>query len=218
VAWSRVFSFSDPLACRAVIWSANCELFPTAKVSFGAELTQIGMNILWMHRIRVSLPQVNTVTVKPGRRAIGFLIEPNSSPLQHCGLEVMPGDIIVNGFDVTHQRSDANFHYGTMSLPLDDLDAAAEAIVGRCVECTSRIARCCAPTPRNQPSLALSLIMVFGSSAAFRSPIAHCLGSRHRRRCSALPSNWNFIRVRKRAHRGHSGATRPCVTFGAKRT
>jgi len=131
VAWSRVFSFSDPSECQAVIWSADCELFPTAKGSFHAELTQIGMNSLWMHRIRVSLPQVNTVAVKPGRRAIGFLIEPNSSPLLHCGLEVFPGDIIVNGFDVTHQRSDTNFHYGTMSLPLDDLDAAAEAIVGR---------------------------------------------------------------------------------------
>jgi AraC-like DNA-binding protein len=129
--WSRVFRFSDPLACRAVIWSADCELFPTAKGSFRAELTQIGMNSLWMHRIRVSLPQVNTVTVKPGRRAIGFLIEPNSSPLLHCGLEVLPGDIIVNGFDVTHQRSAANFHYGTMSLPIDDLDAAADAIIGR---------------------------------------------------------------------------------------
>jgi hypothetical protein len=89
------------------------------------------MNSLWMHRIRVSLPQVNTVTVKPGRRAIGFLIEPNSSPLLHCSLEVLPGDIVVNGFDVTHQRSDANFHYGTMSLPIDDLDAAADAIIGR---------------------------------------------------------------------------------------
>ncbi|WLB24107.1 AraC family transcriptional regulator [Bradyrhizobium japonicum] len=77
------------------------------------------------------MPQVNTVAVKPGRRAIGFLIEPNSSPLLHCGLEVLPGNIIVNGFDVTHQRSDANFHYGTMSLPLDDLDAAAEEIIGR---------------------------------------------------------------------------------------
>jgi AraC-like DNA-binding protein len=119
------------LACQAVIWSADCELFPTAIGRFRAELTQIGMNTLWMHRIRVSLPQVNTVAVKPGRRAIGFLIEPNSSPLQHCGLEVLPGDIIVNGFDVTHQRSDANFHYGTMSLPIDDLDAAADAIIGR---------------------------------------------------------------------------------------
>ena len=131
MSWCRVFSFSDPLECQSVIWSADCELFPTAKGVFRAELTQIGMNSLWMHRIRVSLPQVNTVAVKPGRRAIGFLIEPNSSPLLHCGLEVLPGDIIVNGFDVTHQRSDANFHYGTISLPLDDLDAAAESIIGR---------------------------------------------------------------------------------------
>jgi AraC-like DNA-binding protein len=131
VSWCRVFSFSDPLECQAVIWSADCELLPTAKGSFRAGLTQVGMNRLWMHRIRVSLPQVNTVAVKPGRRAIGFLIEPNSSPLLHCGLEVLPGDIIVNGFDVTHQRSDAYFHYGTMSLPIDDLDAAAEAIIGR---------------------------------------------------------------------------------------
>jgi AraC-like DNA-binding protein len=46
-------------------------------------------------------------------------------------LEVSPGDIIVNRFDVIHQRSDANFHYGTMSLPIDDLDVAAEAIIGR---------------------------------------------------------------------------------------
>ena len=128
---SRVFSFTDPLACQAVIWSADCELFPTAKGNFRAEITQIGMNRLWMHRIRVSLPEVNTVAVKPGRRSIGFLTEPHSSPLLHCGLEVLSGDIVVNGFDVIHQRSNANFHYGTMSLPIDDLDAAAEAIIGR---------------------------------------------------------------------------------------
>jgi AraC-like DNA-binding protein len=131
VPLSRVLNFTDPLACQAVIWPADCELFPTAKGRFRAEITQIGMDRLWMHRIRVSLPEVNTVAIKPGRRSIGFLTEPNSSPLLHCGLEALPGDIIVNGFDVIHQRSDANFHYGTMSLPIDDLDAAAEAIIGR---------------------------------------------------------------------------------------
>jgi AraC-like DNA-binding protein len=46
-------------------------------------------------------------------------------------MEVLPGDIVVNKFDVIHQRSDTNFHYGTMSLPIDDLDAAAETIIGR---------------------------------------------------------------------------------------
>jgi AraC-like DNA-binding protein len=119
------------LACQTVFWSADVELFPTAKGSFRAELAQIGMNRLWMHRIRISLPEVNTVAVKPGRRSIGFLTEPNSSPFLHCGLEVVPGDIIVNRFDVIHQRTESNFHYGTMSLPIDDLDATAEAIIGR---------------------------------------------------------------------------------------
>ena len=128
---SRVLRFSDPLACQSVIWSADCQLFPTAKGRFHAEITQIGMNRLWMHRIQVSLPEVNTVAIKPGRRSIGFLTEPDSSPLLHCGLEVLPGDIVVNEFGVIHQRSSADFHYGTMSLPIDDLDAAAEAIIGR---------------------------------------------------------------------------------------
>jgi AraC-like DNA-binding protein len=130
VPLSRVFSFTDPLACQAVIWSADCELFPTGKGNFRVEITQVGMNRLWMHRIRVSLPEVNTVAVKPGRRSIGFLTEPNSSPLLHCGLEVLPGDIVVNKFDVTHQRSNADLRYGTMSFPIDDLDAATQAIIG----------------------------------------------------------------------------------------
>src|SRR5207248_6891214 len=52
--WIRAFEFGDPLAFRAAIWSADCELIPTAKGSFRAELTQIGMNSLWMHRIQVS--------------------------------------------------------------------------------------------------------------------------------------------------------------------
>jgi AraC-like DNA-binding protein len=131
VALSRVFSFADPSACQAAIRFADLALFPTAKGSFHAEITQIGMNKLWMQRFRVSLPEVNTVAVKPGRRSIGFLADPNSSPLLHCGYEVLPGDIVVNRFDVVHQRSDANLHYGTMSLPIDDLDVVAETIVGR---------------------------------------------------------------------------------------
>jgi AraC-like DNA-binding protein len=131
MALSRVFSFDDPSACQAVFPSADVELFPTAKGSFHAEITQVGINRLLMHRVRISLPEVNTVAVKHGRKSIGFLTESNSAPLRHCGFEVLPGDIVVNRSDVAHQRSGANFHYGAMSLPNDDLDAAVEAIVGR---------------------------------------------------------------------------------------
>ena len=130
MALSRVLSFTDPSACQQAIRFANVELYPIVNGSFHAELTQIGMNRLWMHRFHITLPQVNTVAVRPGRRSIGFLTEPASSPFLHCGLEVLPGDVVVNRFDVVHQRSEADLHYGTMSLPIDDLDAAAETMMG----------------------------------------------------------------------------------------
>ncbi|OCK54465.1 helix-turn-helix domain-containing protein [Bradyrhizobium sp. LMTR 3] len=131
MALSRVVSISDPSACQAAIPFADLALFPTAKGNFHTEITQIGTKRLWIQRFHVSLPQVNTLAVKPGRRSIGFLTQLDSSPFLHCGLEVSPGDIVVNRSDVVHQRSDANLHYGTMSLLMDDLDAAAEAIIGR---------------------------------------------------------------------------------------
>ena len=131
MALSRVFSLDDPSACQAVFPSADVKLFPTAKGNFHAEIAQVGMNRIWMHRIHISLPEINTVAVKPGRRSIGFLTECNSSSLLDCGLEVRPGDMVINRSDVVHQRSDADFHYGTVSLPSDDLAAAAEAIIGR---------------------------------------------------------------------------------------
>ena len=131
MAWSRVCSFTDPLACQTVFQTADVELFPTAKGSFHAEITQIGINRLLIHRVHISLPEVNTVALKHGRKSIGFLAESNSASLRHCGFEVLPGDIVVNRCDVAHQRSGANFHYGAMSLPNDDLNAAVETILGR---------------------------------------------------------------------------------------
>ncbi|WP_375788410.1 helix-turn-helix domain-containing protein [Bradyrhizobium sp. Pha-3] len=127
----RVLSFADPLACEAAIGTADVELFPTTKGNFHAKITQIGMNGLLMHRVHISLPEISTVAVKRGRRSIGFLTEPDSAPLLHCGLEVLPGDIVLNRSDVVHQRSEANFRYGTLSLPLDGLVIAAKAIIGR---------------------------------------------------------------------------------------
>jgi AraC-like DNA-binding protein len=48
-----------------------------------------------------------------------------------CGQDVRPGDIVINRSDIVHHRSDADFHYGTVSFALDRLAAVAEAIVGR---------------------------------------------------------------------------------------
>jgi AraC-like DNA-binding protein len=116
------------------------------------------MNSLLMHRIHVSLPEINTVAVKPGRRSFGFLTGSNSSTLLDCGLEVRPGDIVVNRSDVVHQRSAAHLQYGTVSLPLDELAAGAEAMFGRALPDTP-----CKSTIRPPPALMHRLLSVHKS-------------------------------------------------------
>jgi AraC-like DNA-binding protein len=127
--WNRVFRFTDPLECR--IQAADVEIFPTERGNFQLDVTQIGMNRLWMQRFYLSVPHVNTLAVRRGRRAITFLTEASCTTLQHCGVEIVPGDIIVNDYEVVHQRSNANLHSGAMSLAVDELNAAMESIVGR---------------------------------------------------------------------------------------
>jgi len=45
-------------------------------------------------------------------------------------MEVMPGDVIVDSCDVVHRRSGADFDYGSISTPTDELDTAVDARVG----------------------------------------------------------------------------------------
>jgi AraC-like DNA-binding protein len=84
-----------------------------------------------MQRFMVARPQISTVEVARDRKSIGFLIEGSSSNLQHCGVGVTPSDILVYGYDVVHQRSEANFRYGTMSVPALDFPVLCETIIGR---------------------------------------------------------------------------------------
>jgi AraC-like DNA-binding protein len=130
MAWSKVVTFTDPLSCQAAILSADVEILPTSKESFQVEITQVGADRLWTQHFRISSPQVCTLAYKPGRQSIDFLTEANSSALQHCGVEVLPGDIIVSALDVAHRRSGANLDYGSMSLPIDELHTAFASIMG----------------------------------------------------------------------------------------
>ena len=129
--WNRVLSFTDPLPCQAAITGSDVEILPTTKGNFQVDITQIGMTRLWMQRFRVSLPQISVFAVVPDRRSIGFLLDTNASPLQHCGLDVLPGDIIINQFGLAHHRSGHDYHFGTMSLSIDEMEMAGEAIMGR---------------------------------------------------------------------------------------
>jgi len=129
VAWSRVLCFTDPLACQAAFPYSDIEVFPTTK-DFRIEMTQIAMSRLWLQRIHLSSSAVSTAKNKRGRRSIGFLTDSNLSQYHHCGIEVMPGDIIVNTLEAEHRRCDSDLDYGSMSIPAEELDTAVEAITG----------------------------------------------------------------------------------------
>lgn len=129
--WSKVLTFTDPFPYQSAFRSVDVELFPIAKGEFHAELTQISMSKLWIHGAHENLPRVYVGAVRPHRAAIGFLTEANQPAMQHCGMEVLPDDIIINNADMMHRRTAANCDWGSMSLTPDDLDAACKAITGR---------------------------------------------------------------------------------------
>jgi AraC-like DNA-binding protein len=129
--WSRVVSFTDPFSYQSAFRSVEVELFPTVKGRFSAELTQVSMNKLWVHLAHEDLPRIYIGALKPHRAAIGFLTGANQPAMQHCGMEVLPGDIIINDTDLMYRRTEANCDWGSMSLSRDDFDAAYNAVTGR---------------------------------------------------------------------------------------
>lgn len=56
--WNRVLSFTDPYCCQVAVQGAVVELYPTTRGHFHADLTQIGLNRLWMQRFHQKLPQI----------------------------------------------------------------------------------------------------------------------------------------------------------------
>ena len=135
---SAVRTFSDPFPFQAAIHAADLEFFPTAGGKFRGEWTHVCMNKLSMQRFYHNLPQVVAGSMRPGRRVISFLTSAKPIEMQHCGLDVLPGDIIVNNSEALHQKIGGDFHFAGVSLSTDDFDAACEAVAGRQWSSTTR--------------------------------------------------------------------------------
>jgi AraC-like DNA-binding protein len=125
---SKVLNFTDPFLYQSAFRSVEVELFPTAKGKFRAELTQVSMSKLWLHAAHEDLPRVYIGAVKPHLAAIGFLTRPDQAAMQHCGMVVSPGDIVVNDADLMYRRTEANCDWGSMSLSKADLEISYLAI------------------------------------------------------------------------------------------
>ena len=129
---SRMVCFSDPFAYQSAFFpSSEIELLPTAKGNFCAELTQVGMQSLWMHNAHEDLPRVFVGVARSPRTAIGFLTRPNQPTLLHCGTSVSPDDIIVTDTDLMYRKTEANCDWGSISIPTSDLDASCQILTDR---------------------------------------------------------------------------------------
>ena len=152
MAWSRVLAFDDPLQYQAAIRAGDWQVYPTKRGQFRAQLTQITMNQLWMQSFHHELPQIQTGTVTPNRRVIGFLTEAHQPAIHHRGEKLSPHDIIVNT-ETMHIRTEGDCCYGGMSLPYDGFDTACEALTGNQFALSS-----CKSVVRPSPDLMMRLL------------------------------------------------------------
>jgi AraC-like DNA-binding protein len=127
--WIKELSINDPLLCRAALPNTDFEILPTAKGIFKADFAQVSLNRIRFLRYHLSLPQVSTLTLHPSRKTFSFLIEPSS--LRYCGTEISVGDFVIVNPDAAHAVSESSLYAATISLPVDELNAATEAVVGR---------------------------------------------------------------------------------------
>jgi AraC-like DNA-binding protein len=129
---SRVLLFTDPDSYQATIRGAEVEMFVTTNGKFRAELTQINLHKLWMQRGRETLPRVLHSAVSRQRAPIVFLADAKQTAMQHSGMELSPGAIIVDGLGATHHhRSWGPCRWASMSLTPEELAEAGTVLSGR---------------------------------------------------------------------------------------
>lgn len=188
MVYIRTLEVDDPAGCRNAFIHSDFEAFPRESGDFRFKLTQIGMDRLWMSRYSLSLPQVNVVTIKPDRMAIGFLTDPHCS-VRYCGAKVLPGDIIINRSSEVHQQTETGLDGGVMSLPVNEVNAAIEAIIGS--DFTHQLAK---PFIRPGPALMSRLLKLHKAVAQLAHDTPEVLESPEA--CRALEQQLIHLMVR----------------------
>jgi AraC-like DNA-binding protein len=128
---SAFLAFTDPHPYQTAIRAAQLDIFPTTTGDFRAELTQVTFDRLWMQRAHEKLPRLFVGAVSKDRAVIQFPTKAHQPPVQHCGMPVSSGEIIVDSWSLMHRRTEAACDWGSMSLTPNDLAAASEALAGR---------------------------------------------------------------------------------------
>jgi AraC-like DNA-binding protein len=129
---SSVATFTDPCAYQDAVRSAHVEVLVTARGDFRADLTRIELAKLSLQSGEETLPRVGRGGINARRNAIYFLVGTGQSSGVHSGVELSPGEIVVNAAGSTyHHMTSANCRWGDVSLSSEDLAAAGSALAGR---------------------------------------------------------------------------------------
>jgi AraC-like DNA-binding protein len=126
-----VQGFTDPDHYHAAIRNLVTGVV-TARGDYRARLTRVDFDRVWLHRNGEELARVLHYTPSGQRATILFPTDQHHSPLYASGREILDGEITFLGYaSPSHFRSLAQCHWGTISLPIDDIAASGEAILGR---------------------------------------------------------------------------------------
>jgi AraC-like DNA-binding protein len=130
---SAVMTFTDPDAYHANIRRTQVvEGIVTARGEYRAELTRTDLYRLWVQRGDETLARVLNFTPSGERVPVLFATDQCQAAMHFSGLELLPDEIIVIGFGAeSYHRSSAACRWGAISLTLEDLVAAGQAVIGR---------------------------------------------------------------------------------------
>jgi AraC-like DNA-binding protein len=129
---SAVRTFSDPDDYTSSIRGGTVELTVVSRGNFNAKLTRIDLHRLWMQRYFENLSRiVEATSLTAGRAIISFRTRPGPGLVQG-GVELHSDTLLRHGPATAayFQRSSGSLHLGTMSLPVEDMVAAGEAMAG----------------------------------------------------------------------------------------
>jgi AraC-like DNA-binding protein len=125
---SAVLTFTEPEDYAAAIRCSKTEITVTSCGQFAAKLIRIDLPRLSMQRFSDNLPRIAHSATTSDRAIISFCTDLGPSLLAG-GTEMHPGVIVRHTRrEEYHQRSSGSARFGTLSLPVDDLAAAGEAM------------------------------------------------------------------------------------------
>ena len=131
-ATSRRVTFNDPDSYGQAIRGAKAEIVIMGRGDFGAALTKVEFERLWMQRGQDTLPRIICHRNDRSRAPIYFLTNSDQAGINESGTDLLPGDIAFASLGATHHsRTTAANAWGAMSLCPEDLASVSRALVGR---------------------------------------------------------------------------------------